>query len=191
MLPIILLSAESPEDAEFLSNLYADCHRLMYATAGKFTSNQQDKEDIVQDTLVKIVKYVAYLRKLDSCALPSSIVILTRNTAINFAKHRSIVQKYISPSGWDPDEIPPGSDVYTVEDMVALSEMRQALDAIWPKLPQKDRFLLDGRYTLGLSDQELAKFVGCKPSSIRMKMTRARWNALAEMEGIDYSYDQS
>ncbi len=190
MFPIILLAVESPEDAEFLCRLYANCDRLMYATAGKFTANQQDKEDIVQDTLVRIVKYVAYLRKLDSCTLPFSVVILTRNTAINFAKHRSVVQKHISPSGWDPDEIPPGNDVSTVEDMVALSEMRNSLDTIWPKLSRNDRILLEGRYILDLSDEELAKFVNCKPSSVRMKLTRARRNALAEMKRIDYCYDQ-
>lgn len=190
MFPIILLAVESPEDAEFLCRLYANCDRLMYATAGKFTANQQDKEDIVQDTLVRIVKYVAYLRKLDCCTLPSAVVILTRNTAINFARHRSVVQKYTSPSGWDPDEIPPGNDVSTVEDMVALSEMRNSLDTIWPKLSRNDRILLEGRYILDLSDEELAKFVNCKPSSVRMKLTRARRNALAEMKRIDYCYDQ-
>lgn len=190
MFPIILLAVESPEDAEFLCRLYANCDRLMYATAGKFTANQQDKEDIVQDTLVRIVKYVAYLRKLDSCTLPFSVVILTKNTAINFAKHRSVVRKHISPSGWDPDEIPPGNDVSTVEDMVALSEMRNSLDTIWPKLSRNDRILLEGRYILDLSDEELAKFVNCKPSSVRMKLTRARRNALAEMKRIDYCYDQ-
>lgn len=191
MFPFILLAVESPEDADFLCKLYTDYHRLMYATAGKFTSSQEDKEDIVQDALVKMVKYVAYLRKLDGCTLPSAVVILTRNTAINFARHRSIVQKHTSPSGWDPDEIPPGSDVSTVEDMVALSEMRNGLDTIWPKLSENDRILLEGRYILGLSDDELAEFVGCKPSSVRMKLTRARRNALAEMKRIDFCYDQS
>lgn len=189
MIPVIFLLIESPEDAAFLNNLYNDHMRLMYATAAKYATKQQDKEDIVQDTLVKMVKYISSLRKLDRCTLPSAVVILTRNTAINFAKHQKVVQKHHIRTDWDPDELPPGNDVITVEDMVALSEYKDCLDKIWPRLSETDRFLLEGKYILGLNDAELAEFVGCKPGSIRMKLTRARRNALAELKRIDFCYD--
>lgn len=191
MIPIVFLSVESPEDADFLQSLYTNYLRLMFATAGRYASNQQDKEDIVQDALVKMVKYISYLRKLDRCTLPSAVVILTRNTAINFSKHQNVVQKHVIRASWDPDEIPPSEGTITVEDMVTLSECKACLDIIWPKLSQIDQFLLEGKYILGFNDAELAEFVGCKPSSVRMKLTRARRNALAEMKRIDFFYDQS
>lgn len=189
MTPFIFLFVESPEDAAFLSDLYRDYYRLMYATAARYASRQQDKEDIVQDTLVRIVKYISAFRKLDRCTLPSAVVILTRNTAINFAKHQTVVEKH--HADWDPDELPPRRDVITVEDMVALSEYKDCLDKIWPRLSETDRFLLEGKYILGLSDAELAECVSCKPDSIRMKLTRARRKALAEMKRIDFYYDPS
>lgn len=41
--------------------------------------------------------------------------------------------------------------------------------------------VLEGRYFLELSDDELARQFGCKPGSIRVKLTRARRNALKIM----------
>lgn len=192
MIPVIFLLLESPEDAEFLNRLYTDFERLMYATAGKFTASQPDKEDIVQDTLVKMAKYISSLRKLDRCALPSAVVILTKSTAINFARHQNVVRRHSIRTDRDPDDILlPLPDAVSVEEMVALSEHRDGLRRIWPKLSKTDRFLLEGKYILGLDDAELAGYVGCKPGSIRMKLTRARRSALAELKRIDFCYDPS
>ena len=47
----------------------------------------------------------------------------------------------------------------------------------WADVPESDRMLLEGRYLLEMSDAELARIFHCKPSSIRMKMSRARKNA--------------
>ena len=53
----------------------------------------------------------------------------------------------------------------------------------------EDRALLEGKYILGDSDEMLARTLHCKPSSIRMKLTRARRRALKllEQEGADFT----
>lgn len=66
------------------------------------------------------------------------------------------------------------SDELPLDDMMILIERRAQLSRIWSKLPDEHRILLEGRYILGFSDEELAKQLHCKPSSIRMKLTRAR-----------------
>ena len=57
-------------------------------------------------------------------------------------------------------------------------EHDKALLDIWPVLPKETQILLKGKYILGYTDQELACQLKCKPSSIRMKLTRARRAAL-------------
>lgn len=39
---------------------------------------------------------------------------------------------------------------------------------------EEEKQLLYGKYLMDLSDAELAQMLGCKPSSVRMKLTRAR-----------------
>ena len=46
--------------------------------------------------------------------------------------------------------------------------------ALFHRLPEEDRFLLQGKYVLGFTDEELSSSLGCKASGIRMKLTRAR-----------------
>ena len=56
---------------------------------------------------------------------------------------------------------------------------------VWPRLRQEDRFLLERKYLLNQTDQELAQYLGCRKSSVRMKLTRARRAALRLMEEGD------
>ena len=55
---------------------------------------------------------------------------------------------------------------------------QETLKFLWPRLSEEDRILLEGKYVWGQSDKELAEILHCKPSSIRMKLTRARRRAL-------------
>lgn len=190
MFPMFFLCLRPTEDRDLLFQIYTRYERLMYATAGRYTTLQQEKEDIVQDALVKMVSCVERLRQLDGCALTSFVVILTRNTAVNHVKHLGVIHKHRTCDGWDSDTIPV-LPALSVEDMIALSEIRDCLNRVWPLLPGDDCLLLEGRYLLGLNDAELAELVGCKPDSVRMKLSRARRNAMAEMKRSGYEYDPS
>ena len=44
----------------------------------------------------------------------------------------------------------------------------------WPKLDDRSKMLLEGKYILGKSDEVLAEELSIKPASVRMALTRAR-----------------
>ena len=50
----------------------------------------------------------------------------------------------------------------------------QAFCNVWPTLDQKSRILLEGRFILGKSYEELAEELGIRPDSTRMAVTRAK-----------------
>ena len=59
--------------------------------------------------------------------------------------------------------------------MIYLEKERQEeLLAIFREMREEEQQLLMGKYLMDLSDAELAQTLGCKPSSIRMKLTRVR-----------------
>lgn len=74
------------------------------------------------------------------------------------------------------EQIPEAGEI--ADNLVLLSEQREQLWKIWRLLPREDRYLLEGKYILGYSDQQLAASLSCKPNSIRMKLTRARRRAM-------------
>lgn len=64
------------------------------------------------------------------------------------------------------------------EEVALMNERIDEFGKVWMTLPEDTRTLLAGKYILGLSDTELAEQYGCNPNSIRMKLTRARRQAL-------------
>lgn len=56
MLSIIATMPENSEDRQFISQLYEEYEGLLYATALKYTTYHLDAEEIVQDSLVRLIK---------------------------------------------------------------------------------------------------------------------------------------
>ena len=105
------------------------------------------------------------------------IVSTIRNTSIEFLrkeKRRQARQRNYDDTSWTMEMQPQLS----LEELLLLAENRRELISAWGELPELDRALLEGKYFLGLSDAELAKQIGCQTSSRRMKLTRARREAL-------------
>lgn len=187
---LLALTYTEPDDHEFLVGLYQEYHRLMFSVAGKYTTNAHDKEDIVQEALVQLVKNVSRLRDRERCALVPFVVILIRNIAINYRKHLTIIQKHAQPWPEDAEILLPDNSP-SLDEVVVLRDQISALKRIWPLLSEGDQLLLSGKYLMELSDAELAQIIGCKPDSIRMKLTRARRNALNKMREEDESHGKS
>lgn len=104
------------------------------------------------------------------------IVLTVRNTAINYLRKRN--RSSVWSDAYDDLLAEEIQCQLSMDELLILAENRQKLVAAWDDVPESDRLLLEGKYFLELSDKELAQQVGCKPSSIRMKLTRARRNAL-------------
>lgn len=185
MLAFIYTYPCSPNDKEFMSSVYCEYERLMYATVRRYVSNRHICEDIVQDCVEKLIKKVATLRKMERCNLAAYIVSTVRNTAINYLRHQG---RELNHYGGSVDDLEPWeclSAVKSLDEIVILKEKAKSIAKIWSLLSEEDRFLLEGKYMLENTDAELALQLGCKPDSIRMKLTRVRRKALALMTKMD------
>lgn len=180
LISYILSTMDDPDDRAFLKALYQDYERLMFSTVRKYISSLPDQKDVVQDSVEKLMKKVVTLRSLARCSLASYIVYTIRSTSIDFLR----VQKRNAERSVSLDE-PEFSELESVdpplEKSMVLAERLEELQKVWPDLPEVDRILLEGKYILGYTDEELAARLKCKPSSIRMKLTRARRRALERL----------
>ena len=159
------------KEAAFFEQLYSKYKKLMFSQALLYSAScREDAEDIVHDTLVKLMSKYKILSGLNEKALASYIVYSIRNTAINRRKHLAIENKYYKT--YNPDE------TYVSAESQLLSELPpEDLFPGWAKLSQKDRDLLAFRYFLELSVEELAALYGCSAISIRVRLYRARKKA--------------
>ena len=186
MVAMVYSMEDQPSDREFMDQMYMEFERLMFFTARQYTSKAEIAEDIVQESLVRLYEKVRTMKPMKHVVLAAYIRATVRNTAINVLRKMNRERDYAADA--ETDAFAQADQEWVLTTMMDLSGYRVLLSKIWPRLPEDDRVLLEGKYILGYSDQELAEEIGCQANSIRVKLTRARRRALAilqEQEGVD------
>ena len=157
----------------FMEDIYRKHERLMYYIAGKYSEVSVQREDIVQTAVVSLLRKEATLRRLPPYAQINYIAAAVRNTAINALKReQKELDRCISLEDLTetfPTQFMPSAEAITLE-----KELQKDLLAVFQEMKEDEQQLLMGKYLMDLSDAELAQTLGCKPSSIRMKLTRVR-----------------
>jgi len=155
------------------NQIYLKHERLMYYIAGKYSEVSVQREDIVQTAVLSLLKNEATLQRLPPYAQINYIAAAVRNTAINTIKRDQKETARCIPLDDLTEDFPqthiPGAEVRYLE-----KERQEELLTAFQEIREEERQLLYGKYLMDLSDTELAQMLGCKSSSVRMKLTRAR-----------------
>lgn len=171
------------DDRAFMQEVYQQNERLMYAIALKYASNTQDCEDIVHDTVERLCKNIIKIKGLSNSALRAYVVYAVRNTAINFRKHQSTINRHIQQLSGDDSSSEYDQPESIIERIEDLQEKRTRLTKVWTQLTDAEQELLYRKYVLDQTTEELAGIFQCSRDSIRMRLSRARRKSLRLMKG--------
>lgn len=180
MFSFLLFTIRNSDDLRFMTNLCEEYKELMYDTAKKHAHDPTLADDIVQESLMKLIEKVSTLRGLECCKLKPYIVSTIRNTARNEFRKSKIRCKYHEPI---LEEEP--VDPMSLEDMHLVLFRKHRLTSIWKQLTENERLLLESNSLLGLTDEEVAELLDCKASSVRMLRTRARRRAMELIQQME------
>lgn len=161
-----------PDDLRFMERLCDDYKELMYRTARSLTRDAMLQDDIVQESLVRLIDKIPLLRELEPPQLIRYISITVKHTAINELKKSKIRLKYYGPL---PEE--DLADPAPLEELHQILFYKHRLNSIWKKLSHSERFLLEGAYLLGYTSVELGDLLKRTPARVRSDLTRARHHA--------------
>lgn len=177
MIPLMISQIDDPSDREYVTQLFHEYHRLMFHTAQAYVSDQYEKEEIVQDSFVKIIEHIRTIRTLEKRAVPFYLVILVRHTAISHLR-KAKTRRAHSAAAELPDLAPdPQEEETTLDDYAELLERREAIARLWPQLNEADQYVLGAYYYVGLTTEELAQALDCSQDAVRMRLSRARKRA--------------
>ena len=185
MIAFICTTIQDPDDKEYMLWIYEEFQNLMFYTAKKYINDQMTCEDIVQECIVKLIQKIDVIRGKERCILAGYIVSIIRNVSINYLKSEGVRQKH--SVGFDEetmDQLP--SPELSIEEMLLAKEKSSLISIAMEQLSVTERLLLEGKYILEYSDDELAKQLNCKSGSIRMKLTRARRHALSILSQMNW-----
>ncbi len=182
MIPYVILAMEDEDDRQFMTRLFLSYQRLMLSECYKVTKNPQDAEDQLQETVIKLVEKVDLLKSFEEKRLIHYVATACRNNSINFLRKERKVDFF----SVDDDSWLEGSklslEVPSIEEQIVLKEDVERFQKLWPTLSVKTRFLLEERYVLHKTSNEIAEELGMTPESVRMAISRAKRKIREQLE---------
>lgn len=183
---MFLFSIASPQsDEEFIDTLYRSYEKMLFCKAKDIVRNREWAEDVAHDTVEKLIKIAPKLQKMDGPRRTNYLKAAVTNTALNQLSAKTTRQN-MNDISYEELAYQVADDSALLEDLLLRKERHKVLAAALDSVSQRDRLLLEGKYILGLSDQELAEQLQVKPSSIRMLLTRARKNIKKQLRKEAY-----
>ena len=125
----------------------------------------------------ELIEKTAALRALKRPALASYVAVTVRHAAIDLLKRQGREKERIVGL----EELSEEAVECPLDEGPILREQVERLQKVWALLDQETRLLLEGKYILDYDNGELGRLLGCRPDSVRMKLTRARRKVLRLM----------
>ncbi len=172
MIPCVLATIEDMDDRDFMESLYYSYNRLMYSEIRRILHDQWDTEDVLQETLIRLIGKIPLLRTLGRNQLVNYVISTARNTARNYLRDNKRVTQFAFDESIDSLDETKTSD--RALERLELIEMMQAVGEAWAQLDEKYKQALEMKYILEKSNEEIANEFDIGVNSVRMLLTRAR-----------------
>lgn len=153
-------------DAAEFKKIFLPCHQRLYAAAWRLTGNQQEAEDLVQDTLLRL------WTKREDIAIPDKAeafaVIALRNLFYDQRRKKHLLENDDQPQEHQIRTDKDASD--ELESKIEVTRVQQIID----RLPEKQRLVITLHDIDNLSYEEIEAQTGLNAINIRVALSRAR-----------------
>ncbi|MBQ4227695.1 MAG: sigma-70 family RNA polymerase sigma factor [Clostridia bacterium] len=168
---------DGDKDGAFIEELYRTYAPLMFSAAYEFSVTKAQSEDIVSQTLLKLMKNVSTLRRLKGGALGAYICTCARRCAMDHVSREALRTRREREA----------ASLMRLPDAQALSldgDTRRVLKAI-DRLPPREKACLVQHALSGRSCEEIAISAGLSTATVRRYISRARkrLKKLLKMDG--------
>lgn len=158
-------------DQQYMLTFYETYSAYLFHCAWKYTHSKADCEDIIQDTVVRLMRNISTLRGLTEKQIFTYLSLTVRSVYADKAKSRSEQEV--------PMEDEALARLRSGQSSEDWADVKWDVEILRSSLKEKDWRLLELKYITGCSDEEIAKELGCQTGSVRMLLTRARQRARA------------
>ena len=169
-----------PEDTLFFQKFYEEFKGLLFYLARQYEPSQPGCEDLVQDSLLRLLRNLPAIKPLSKNKAAKYIALTVKSAFLDREKQRRGEMEFTPDDAfWEMLQEKESSlypQDHTAQIRMELTELKQSLSP-------RDWLVLEGKYILGYSHQELADMIGVTPDSIRMILYRARTKAKSILLG--------
>ena len=171
---------EYGDEASFEELVRLRLDSLLRIVAAAGPSDPADRDDVLQEVLVKVHRALAGYRF--NASFTTWLFRIARNTALDLERGRRRARERELRAVRFAAEEAPAADPETL----ALERLRAAdLKRLFYELEETDRQLLVLREREGLSTAEIAAILGVRPGTVKSRLSRARRRARAKYEAFE------
>ena len=172
MIPLCILAIEDESERTFMTHLYQQYHRLMYQQIIQIVHDPGAAEDLMQETILKLIDKIDELKAKEPAKLVNYIISACKNRARNYIRDHSRHQDFSIDEYLDVPDLKSGGR--EIEARLIRNDDLRCLVNVWSQLDERSRYILESYYILERPMSEIAQDLGIKPDSARMALTRAR-----------------
>ncbi len=164
----------SEREKDYFEQFYLKYKKFMYFTARKYAQEDCVCEDIVQECVIRLLNHVQTLLELEETQQCKYIAMTVRTVFLDMEKAKQNAQ-LVSVDERILEEILQAESEDQESDTNLTCQME--VERLRKNMKARDWVLLEGKYILGYSQEELGEMVGVAPASIRMLLCRAKEQA--------------
>ena len=175
---LLLQDIEDQKDRDRLTEFYLNYSALLKNKAldilGRcgWAGRGDLVEDLVQDTMVRLIKRMETIKKLSQPQLVAYGVKTVQSCALDYCRREAVRSRTAFAA--EVLEEAPEDPVWREYSDDGEEQLFLRLGQVLAALPQRDRDILIYKYFLEYDDKRIAALLGVKADSVRMALTRAR-----------------
>ncbi len=177
-------------DATAMTAIYERYIDKVYRLAYSKLGDHHDAQDVASSVFLKLCTYLQQFR--GDSKLSTWIFAVTANAAIDFARRRKpqdSLDREIGGKDGEPMERQVPDRAPGPEELLEKEDFKRHMLSLVQKLPDMQREILELRFIIGLSYQEISEELGIEMGTVKSRINRAVASlreayARSEMRGI-------
>lgn len=188
----IFLATENldSDDRNFIESLYQKHIGMMVLTIRAYTTDLEPR-DIIQDAVLRMIKYIDTLRSLEDKAQLQYIIAIVRSVTIKELEKQNLAFRKEYTGDFAETMMNVAADLTNQpEKVLETREKQRQLKSVLLQLPEKDQLLLFYRYYARCGLKEIAETMGLKKNQLSTLIQRARQKALVLLQKEGQAHDE-
>lgn len=178
---MIIMVFDTKEEADKFTRIYDQYKEIIYYTVRRFTVNEADIEDYLQDIYIIIGENLDNIDESNQRKTQNYLITITRNYCVSQwrkAKKRQ-EKEYLDELNFNAEKENPINIIVKNE---TYSQVKQALD----QLDVKYRAALELRYVNGLDDDTIARILNISKKNVQLHVFRAKRMVRSYIEELNH-----
>ena len=169
---IFLFVFDTPEDTDKFLYIYEHYLKYIYYTVRYYTKDSFTVEDLSQDVLIKIAENLSHFDMNNPQNMRNYVITITHNHCRNYLRGQSKIEEE-SYEEWKENIDDRNSHSEDILNLIIKKETRKHLIEEIGNLNDIYQSVLELKYFLDFSNDEIAQFLNIEKKTVEMRLYRA------------------